>query len=234
VGAYPTERWYFINGICTDQHWLQLNCQQLEAVFERPVVGIYNETNGIVVDIIESFAQRNLHFPTQAARDAADFIRQDIRNGVNKVVLIGHSQGGIIVSIVLQLLNRNELAKLSAVFTFACAVDEFPNPRPKALVIEHYANRNDLVAELGPPLPSEAHLSRTTLPGRARRTPPQHVLLLGPRRLPSGARWRRATRAAFFLPLPTASHSRQQGSPVKSVASFWFLSSFLPHNKDPI
>lgn len=149
VGAYPTERWYFINGICTDQHWLQLNCQQLEAVFERPVVGIYNETNGIVVDIIESFAQRNLNFPTQAARDAADFIRQDIRKGVNKVVLIGHSQGGIIVSIVLQLLNRNELAKLSAVFTFACAADEFPNPRPKGLVIEHYANRNDLVAELG-------------------------------------------------------------------------------------
>jgi predicted esterase len=149
ANVHPTERWYFINGVCTDHNWLQRNCQRLERAFDRPVVGIYNETNDIVVDVLECFAQRNLNFSTQAGRDAASAIREDIRNGVTNVVLIGHSQGGIIASIVLQLLDHDDLAKVSTVLTFSSAADEYPNLGGQ-VVMEHYANRHDLVAKLGP------------------------------------------------------------------------------------
>lgn len=180
---FPNERWYFINGICTDDNGLKLNCQRLEATFGRPVQGIYNETNGFLVDLAECFAQRNLNFRTRSARFAAAIIKEKLighrhtdhnTNNDMDVVLIGHSQGGIIVSMVLDVLaddmtiTDEQLAHVRCVITFGSAADEFHHPlrrrHPAAeaaarhhdqlegarpMHIEHFANAHDLVAQLG-------------------------------------------------------------------------------------
>lgn len=80
---------------------------------------------------------------------------------IEKVVLICHSQGGIITSVILdQLLDdlpRDEIGKLE-VYTFANAANHFSNPAlvsTSTLVtntirhIEHYANGKDPVSEIG-------------------------------------------------------------------------------------
>jgi pimeloyl-ACP methyl ester carboxylesterase len=89
-------------------------------------------------------------------------------------VLIGHSQGGIIVSMVLDILaddmtiTDEQLAHVRCVITFGSAADEFHHPlrrrHPAADAaarhhdqlegarpthIEHFANAHDLVAQLG-------------------------------------------------------------------------------------
>jgi hypothetical protein len=80
------------------------------------------------------------------------------------VVIVSHSQGGIIVSMVLDLLFADmpveNIAKLE-IYTFGCAASHFNNPlraidprspTAKARVIrhiEHYANSDDLVTRWG-------------------------------------------------------------------------------------
>lgn len=74
-----------------------------------------------------------------------------------KVVLIAHSQGGIIASLVVDWLisdlPHSALQKLE-VYTFACAANHFNSPigsdgRPVLPVIEHFANGKDPVAGIG-------------------------------------------------------------------------------------
>ena len=77
---------------------------------------------------------------------------------VRKVVLIGHSQGCIIISMVLDMLyanlSSNDVEKLE-IYTFGSAASHFNNPlrqtSPRApstrviKYIEHYVNEEDLV-----------------------------------------------------------------------------------------
>ena len=146
-----TPRAFFINGVAVDEHWLQVNCKTLEAFLGYRVEGIYNETNGILIDVIECFLQRNLNFYTGPVLNAAAAVEAALRSG-NKVVLIGHSQGGIIVSLVIDHLMENYPALLAAgnleVYTFASAADEFLSPA-HPMVVKHYANMFDVVACLG-------------------------------------------------------------------------------------
>ena len=74
-----------------------------------------------------------------------------------KVVLIAHSQGGIILSLVVDWLisdlPHSALQKLE-IYTFACAANHFNSPRgadgkPVIPVIEHFANGRDPVAQIG-------------------------------------------------------------------------------------
>ncbi|KAL1920385.1 uncharacterized protein VTP21DRAFT_762 [Calcarisporiella thermophila] len=157
AAAFPNEKWYFINGICTDEHGLANNCQRLESQFRRPVQGIYNKTYGFFSDLFESILQRNLDINTDAVKTAANVIYHDLINDkVDDIVLIAHSQGGIIASLVVDLLYKNphglhkkKLLKKLRVCTFASAADDFRNPDNTIPVIEHYVNERDAVAELG-------------------------------------------------------------------------------------
>lgn len=42
--AHDDEKWLYINGIATGDHWLQSNLNRLALTFGRPVVGIHNST----------------------------------------------------------------------------------------------------------------------------------------------------------------------------------------------
>lgn len=42
--AHEHEKWLYINGIATGEHWLKINLDRLALTFGRPVLGIHNST----------------------------------------------------------------------------------------------------------------------------------------------------------------------------------------------
>lgn len=140
---------FFINGICVDAHWLKLNCKTLEDHLGERVQGIHNQSYGLIIDLVECLLQRDLRFYTESVIQAVASVKAALQSGA-RVRLIGHSQGGIIVSLVVDYLvyyDRN-LTKNLEVYTFASAADKFPKiPEPNP--VKHYGNQYDLVAILG-------------------------------------------------------------------------------------
>ncbi|EAU92207.2 hypothetical protein CC1G_13022 [Coprinopsis cinerea okayama7 len=181
------EKWIFVNGyvafppfdlfiaffILTNPHqdfdghlmepWPE-NVNVLAHTFGRPVTGIHNRTFGLILDLIECLIQRNLFYATEDTRTTYNCLKRTLCDpSINKVVLIAHSQGTIIISNVLDILFA-ELApdvfdKLE-VYTFGSAANHFHNALRSVVapgieedrqikVIEHYVNENDFVAQIG-------------------------------------------------------------------------------------
>lgn len=143
-----------VNGIATSQSGTQLIINRLEELFHRPITGIHNRTQGVWFDLIECLIQRDLLWPTDDVRDGYRVLSSAIRNaGLKRVVLISHSQGGIILSAWLdQLLDdfpHSQLAKLE-IYTFASAANHFSAPGSAVFNrIEHFVNERDFVARIG-------------------------------------------------------------------------------------
>ena len=139
------EKWMFINGICTDTSGLINNCMELSHVFKRPIYPIHNVTEGAIRDIFECVIGRTFD-KIQAVTNMAYLAVWDALTLHSKVVLIGHSQGGIICSNVVRLIHKNnpELVDKLEVYTFASAHDEFEHKNS-----EHFANEYDYVARTG-------------------------------------------------------------------------------------
>lgn len=145
---FVNERWFFINGISVDDNWLFKNCIHLEDRFNQPVTGIHNRSYGVIVDIFESFSHRNIMIATRAVNDVMTIVNNALNENQN-VRLIAHSQGTIILRIALDILHQrrpNDMNRLM-IHTFASAAKDFPDHG--YLVLEHYANQNDVVAKLG-------------------------------------------------------------------------------------
>ncbi|KAE9370518.1 hypothetical protein N431DRAFT_492592 [Stipitochalara longipes BDJ] len=164
------ELWFFINGITIGKHWLQGNLNLLAKTFQREIVGIHNPTKGMFFDLLECLIQRDLDYKTQDIRQGRSQIRAALSAAATKkVVLILHSQGGIegssIVDWLLADLSTDIMSRLE-IFTFGNAARHFNNPlltnpptnpdqskggRGKRVIkhIEHYANSEDLVANIG-------------------------------------------------------------------------------------
>lgn len=164
-GSLPdqdNEKWFYINGVCVNNWWLEQNCKFLEKRFNRRIIGIPNVSYGILWDIVESILQRNFNLDTVSVCDASDIIIYKLNNpDVKKVVLLSHSQGTIIANLTIQriflILNntytnslqvKNLMEKLE-IYTFACASRYFINPGNYIKHIEHYINEFDSVPILG-------------------------------------------------------------------------------------
>lgn len=105
---------------------------RLALTFGRPIIGIHNETHGIVFDIIECLIQRNLNYATCDTRVLYRIVKEKLYSPkIRKVILILHSQGGIegglAVDWMLQELPQDLLGKLE-VYTFGNAANHFHNP----------------------------------------------------------------------------------------------------------
>ncbi|KAI4248989.1 MAG: hypothetical protein LQ352_005773 [Teloschistes flavicans] len=163
---HPHERWIFINGICTGSSGLQENVDRLSLLFGRSVLGIHNQSAGMIGDVLECLLQRCLSYKTMDVRVAYEIVKGCLMDPeAKKVVLIGHSQGGIIVSMVLDELFPelpNESMSKLEIYTFGSAASYFhdpPNapptdatdspPRDCIKYIEHYANEYDMVPRWG-------------------------------------------------------------------------------------
>ncbi|KAL8766979.1 MAG: hypothetical protein Q9209_006391 [Squamulea sp. 1 TL-2023] len=168
LSPHPGERWVFINGICTGTSGLQANIDHLSYLFGRQVLSIHNQSYGLISDLVECLLQRCLRYKTLDVRVAYEVIKDLlVDDEVERVVLVAHSQGGIITSMVLDELFTelpgNTMRKME-IYTFGSAASHFHNPPIASLVtasstfstqpttipyIEHYANEYDMVPRWG-------------------------------------------------------------------------------------
>ena len=107
--SYPDEHWFFINGILTNGDVAHLNAACISYLFHRPVTLIQNATDGAVRDLWECALGKEWYKNTsnmEAARIAFPAIYDALRDPFKqRVVVICHSQGTIIMSVVLQALE---------------------------------------------------------------------------------------------------------------------------------
>ncbi|KAH6686779.1 hypothetical protein F5X68DRAFT_207922 [Plectosphaerella plurivora] len=134
---HASEQWIFINGVAVGDHWMKSNLNRLALTFKRPVLGIHNQTSGIIFDVIECLVQRNFGYATYDVRMAYGIIKKLLYDPqLSKVVFILHSQGGIegglVLDWLLQELPQDLLQKLE-VYSFGNAANHFNNPHRHVL-----------------------------------------------------------------------------------------------------
>lgn len=143
-------------------HWLQSAVDELSILFHRKIYGIRNKTftplgfllsnpvsGGLILDLAECLIQRDAGYTTRDARVAYAHIKEALlREDLKRVVVVAHSQGGIIISLVLDnllsdlpreciirwgcfTLNILDFKKLE-IYTFGCAANHFNNPKLSA------------------------------------------------------------------------------------------------------
>lgn len=155
------EEWFFINGVATNKEVAKWNGERLVELFHRPITLLHNPTDTLPIDLLECILDRTLDWTS----DPVDFSAHKIKKALKKeekekIVVITHSQGSIIISRVLKELLKEKdetfqknLKKLE-IYTFACPADEMVSMEKtccelKLGHIEHFANTHDLVAKLG-------------------------------------------------------------------------------------
>lgn len=151
---YRNEKWYFLNGICTNEDMWELNAEALYELFGRKIHPLHNRSSGALVDLWESIKGRTFDKPSDPALQFAEQLIDDLqKESLEKVVIIAHSQGGIIAANILKYLAATgDEELLSAMmtklelYTFASASDEVPDYVHR---VEHFANRWDFFTRIG-------------------------------------------------------------------------------------
>ena len=145
------QAWYFLNGICTDRSVLRLNGKALADLFQRRIYLMHNPSDGLVLDLLECAVGRTMQ-PISTLETSVAGILEDALDSHGKVVLIAHSQGGIISTGALYKLakhligTRSLLLKKLELYTFASAATELKLPQVYA---EHFYHTRDYVARIG-------------------------------------------------------------------------------------
>lgn len=186
--TFPEESWFFINGICTNEQVARMNADMLSELFHRPIQIVQNATDSALVDLVECAIGKGLSQMTEPARKAYPVILDALENPEKeRVVVVCHSQGTIIMANVLRALKSAEFkAKLYAdashapteqhcaepaalcdsallskleIYAFANCATKMKKVDGKPYPhIESYANEHDLVARLGCINPDAAEL----------------------------------------------------------------------------
>jgi hypothetical protein len=104
--SFPKEAWFFINGILTDDNIAQVNAAYLSYLFHRPLTLIQNSTDGLVLDLLECALGKEWSQNTESVVKAFPALYDALKSEKEKVVVICHSQGTIIMARVLNLLNQ--------------------------------------------------------------------------------------------------------------------------------
>lgn len=138
-------KWLFINGICTNESVLINNCLELSKLFGAHIYPIHNLTEGAVLDLYECVIGRTLDKNIEITNVTYLSICNALLQN-DKVILIGHSQGGIICSNIAQIFKDDEefYENKLEIYTFGSAHDEFDYKHS-----EHFANELDYVARTG-------------------------------------------------------------------------------------
>lgn len=179
VQSPPDEKWLFINGIANEFTWFQRSCDKLRDTFQRDVKGIYNRSDGILWDVIECLGERVAGGPnplierTRSSKAAQAALARELHGTLwparrpppRKVVVVAHSQGCLLLRLVLQDLvrdypagsrQREDVRERLRVFTFGNpsldwrVMDEKERSLSEyAKATEHFAHEADFVARLG-------------------------------------------------------------------------------------
>lgn len=146
------EEWFFVNGVTTSKDMAIRNAQCLSKLFQRAFRVVHNPTHGLIPDLAECAFARTFDMDCAVTKDLHAEVYTALVKG-KKVKVIGHSQGGIIVSRLLRLLKAVEPIAAPdfftnlEVYTFGSGADE--DVRVAGAYQEHFANTDDFVARIG-------------------------------------------------------------------------------------
>ena len=123
VCTFPREHWFFVNGVATNGDIAQLNAAYLTHLFHRPVSVIQKATDSLLLDLHEcaigkgfkndpdSEDQRTMTEPAWRATPAV--LEAVNAPDTDRVVVIAHSQGTIIMANVLRAIAKALRSKLA-------------------------------------------------------------------------------------------------------------------------
>lgn len=84
---------------------MQKNIDLLSKTFGRPVIGVHNKTYGMIADILECLIQRDFFYNTMDVRVTYEYLKACLCDPtIRKIVLVAHSQGGIVATMALDHL----------------------------------------------------------------------------------------------------------------------------------
>ncbi|KAK1863868.1 hypothetical protein I4F81_006422 [Pyropia yezoensis] len=156
----PDETWLFVNGIVETRAMARATAERVSALTGRNVTVMYNGSLGMGMDMAECLLGRTLDTSSRPSEDLANRVQEQLALG-RLVVLLGHSQGGIIVSNAVRMLVARaagdagvlESLRRLEVYTFASAADEMRSAVTAdgtlAPYAEHFCAEWDAVSRMG-------------------------------------------------------------------------------------
>ena len=103
----PEQRWFFINGICTDHNVVVINARYLHKLFGRPLTVLHNFTRGVVPDLAACALGKEWDRVTESAAVAFPHVYAAMKTETaERVILLAHSQGTILSAVILALLEE--------------------------------------------------------------------------------------------------------------------------------
>lgn len=145
----------FINGILTNRTIFQQNIHCLKTFFNRPIHGIHNNTDSLIMDLIECAIGKSSIDLTEASFLTLSIITNLILDKNNtKIVVICHSQGSLIMSQVLRNLKlfgitQKEYIQKLEIYTFGNCCSHMKYISSNYPYMEHFANEFDWISKMG-------------------------------------------------------------------------------------
>lgn len=151
----------YINGILSNEDVVRSNQKQLELLLKKPINIIHNVTDSLIMDLLECIIGRETEDLTEASTITLYTIcTKLLDDNINKIILICHSQGTIIVAKVIRSLkklglNKRKYLEKLEIYAFASCASKMNYIMDELPYMEHFANENDFVAKLGCNRPEE-------------------------------------------------------------------------------
>lgn len=148
IGQAP-HRALFVNGVLTPMAVAMHQQQQLSDLLPFPVSLIYNPTRHVIADLLECHLDRN-GLASTIMQFTKDCILNALAESDESVLLVGYSQGAIIISAALQALqeelDETDLKRIHYV-TFGAGVKQ--STLSPLMLQEHFVNEHDPIPHLG-------------------------------------------------------------------------------------
>lgn len=256
--TFPREAWFFVNGILTNDDVAELNAACLADLFHRPITIIQNATSSAWLDLAECAAGKQWHRTTESVRQAFPAVYHALVSRKERVVVVAHSQGTIIMSVVLRLLEDSvRLGECrSRSRRAAAAVPRFPAAYPirhadfepltrrdlAKLEIYGFANcANTMTCVAGTnrragPLPwIESFANERDIVARLGMLAPhagaRGVDIAGPKYVRRGA-WGHLLNEHYLLPIDAAQRAGRVRGRSGGCAPFELMNVEVPHDPD--
>ncbi|OCF41109.1 hypothetical protein I317_05120 [Kwoniella heveanensis CBS 569] len=152
---------FYINGMAMTPRGVRADVEALSRDFDRRVTGLHNRSFGPFFDLCMCILQRNFEVRTPASKHMFKIIKKALKSSTTEnVVLLCHSQGGLLVSQIIWKIERDESLKdfkqKLEVYAFASAALSMGDWRISGgsvhggfRRVESFANGGDWVARIG-------------------------------------------------------------------------------------